>query len=116
MRESDASFLEEPRVSLSFLDLAPYQSHTRPLLTACPSPLSHRVLGIQEPASVIFSLANGWMHYRGFREISRRVLPGNPLRPWLLAWSAIGINTWVWSTIFHIRGEPYLGSRSRHLR
>jgi hypothetical protein len=64
---------------------------------------------MQEPASVAFSIANGLMHWRGIRAFRRQIAPGNPLRSLYLAWGVAGVNTWVWSTIFHIRGPSLLG-------
>lgn len=65
----------------------------------------HRVLGVQEPLSVLFSLGNLWAHVRGLRAVARAVGDGNALKPWLNAAAYIQINTWVWSAVFHTRGE-----------
>jgi hypothetical protein len=63
-----------------------------------------RFLGMQEPASVLFSIANGYMHVRGIQGFRRRTSLKNPLRRLYLLWGFAGVNTWIWSTIFHIRG------------
>ena len=68
-----------------------------------------RFLGIQEPASVIFSLANMFMHVRHGLAMSRR-LPvefPKPLRAAYRMLPLAGINLWIWSTIFHTRDKPW---------
>ncbi|CDZ97344.1 Predicted membrane protein [Phaffia rhodozyma] len=66
-----------------------------------------RLLGMQEPASVFFSIANGVMHFRGIRSSSRRIPKSSQLRGWYLAWGYAGLNTWVWSSVFHTRDKPW---------
>ncbi|KAH8150304.1 uncharacterized protein LAJ45_05515 [Morchella importuna] len=62
-----------------------------------------RLLGIQEPFSVLFSILNGYAHYRGQQTI-RRELPRNyPLVPYYRLFGLFGIVTWFWSTVFHMR-------------
>lgn len=65
----------------------------------------HRVFGIQEPMSVIFSLGNLAINYRGLMNVTERVRDDNGLHPWLVVAALVQINTWFWSTIFHMRGE-----------
>ncbi|KAL1920859.1 uncharacterized protein VTP21DRAFT_11494 [Calcarisporiella thermophila] len=61
-----------------------------------------RVLGVQEPASVIFSLLNGWVHYKHWKVLSR--LPDSlPIKKFLLGNVIVGLNTWLWSSVFHTR-------------
>lgn len=62
---------------------------------------------MQEPASVVFSLGNGWIHYQAIRKIRRRVSDSNPLKPWLYALASIQLNTWLWSAIFHMRDTKW---------
>lgn len=62
-----------------------------------------RVLGIQEPASVVFSIWNGMVHYYGLRLI-RKI--SHPMKPYYLLFSFVGMNAWIWSTVFHIRDFP----------
>ena len=69
-----------------------------------------RFLGIQEPASALFSLFNGMAHVAGFLNIQKRVAPGAPLRNWWLAFSLLSIVCWIFSTIFHTR-DTYLTER-----
>lgn len=63
-----------------------------------------RMLGMQEPASVMFSIGNIIPHLRGFKQ-AQRLPHANGLRPWLMLAAAIQINTWIWSAVFHTRGE-----------
>lgn len=64
-----------------------------------------RLLGMQEPFSVLFSLGNLWVHWRGLQMLARRVPDSNRLKPWLKAAAWIQMNTWLWSSVFHTRGE-----------
>ncbi|KAH9483617.1 Protein PER1-like protein [Psilocybe cubensis] len=66
----------------------------------------YRFLGMQEPASVVFSLLNLWAHKRGREAIRRKISEHHPMRPYYLMWSAISINAWFWSGIFHTRDTP----------
>jgi hypothetical protein len=66
-----------------------------------------RFAGIQEPASVLFSILNGWAHFYGYFEIYHRGL-GQQHKQWFLGSSVrfiffISINAWLWSTVFHSR-------------
>ncbi len=65
-----------------------------------------RFLGMQEPASVLFSLLNLWAHVNGHWLLRHKVPNRHPMRKFYLWWSYINANTWVWSSVFHIRGEP----------
>ncbi|KAI8075449.1 Per1-like-domain-containing protein [Gilbertella persicaria] len=62
-----------------------------------------RVFGIQEPASVIFSILNGWMHLRYFKRIKQQVSDAYFLKPFYLGIAVVGMNAWLWSTVFHTR-------------
>lgn len=64
-----------------------------------------RLGGIQEPASVLFSLFNMWAHIQGARKILRQVPRQHPMRFYYLMWSLTSINAWLWSSVFHTRGE-----------
>ncbi|TXT04919.1 hypothetical protein VHUM_04002 [Vanrija humicola] len=66
----------------------------------------YRLGPIQEPLSVLASLGNLVVHYRGLQRVQRTVRAGNNLRPWLESLAYIQINTWLWSTIFHARDTP----------
>jgi len=63
-----------------------------------------RFLGIQEPASMFFSILNLWAHVRGGRRLQKRIQEGHPMRPYYLGFTLINVNVWIWSTIFHTRG------------
>lgn len=64
-----------------------------------------RFCGMQEPASVLFSLFNMLAHIQGARQIMRRVPRNHAMRSYYLVWSLTSINAWIWSSIFHTRGE-----------
>ena len=63
-----------------------------------------RLAGMQEPASVAFSVANLLMHVLGADWLRRGVHPAHPMRPFYLTWSYVSVNAWVWSAVFHTRG------------
>ncbi|KAK4202235.1 Per1-like protein [Triangularia verruculosa] len=64
----------------------------------------HRVLGMQEPFSVLFSLGNFWAHYDGLRN---HVLPRIPrsytMRPYYIWLARVGMASWFFSAVFHTR-------------
>ncbi|GAP86102.1 putative mn2+ homeostasis protein per1 protein [Rosellinia necatrix] len=62
-----------------------------------------RVLGVQEPFSVLFSLGNLAAHQNGLARLRERVPPGYPLRPYYELFGYFGTVAWVFSTIFHTR-------------
>lgn len=64
-----------------------------------------RLFGIQEPFSVLFSLGNLWIHWRGLKMLERKIPDSNKLKVWLKAAAWIQMNTWLWSSVFHTRGE-----------
>lgn len=63
-----------------------------------------RYAGMQEPASVAFSVANLLMHVLGADWLRRGVHPLHPMRPFYRTWAYVSINAWVWSAVFHTRG------------
>jgi post-GPI attachment to proteins factor 3 len=63
-----------------------------------------RFAGMQEPASVAFSVANLLMHVLGADWLRRGVHPAHPMRPFYLTWAYVSVNAWVWSAVFHTRG------------
>lgn len=65
-----------------------------------------RFYGIQEPASVVFSILNGLGHLWMWRRF-RRLVPRSA--PHYLIWkgqAVLSINAWFWSTVFHARDTP----------
>ncbi|KAI1320233.1 Per1-domain-containing protein [Xylariaceae sp. FL0255] len=62
-----------------------------------------RILGIQEPISVLFSLGNLWAHHRGLRKLRERVPASYRLRHYYILFAYFGIASWVASAIFHTR-------------
>lgn len=62
-----------------------------------------RVLGMQEPMSVLFSLGNMYAHYNGLVQLKTQVPSSYPLRRYYVGFAYIGIVTWICSTVFHIR-------------
>lgn len=62
-----------------------------------------RLLGVQEPFSVLFSLLNGYAHYRGLRSLRRELPRHYTLRPYYHAFAYIGLFCWFWSAVFHAR-------------
>lgn len=63
-----------------------------------------RFLGMQEPASVAFSLWNMWFHLQGARQIRQKIPASHPLRGYYLTWAYVSVNAWIWSSVFHTRG------------
>ncbi|KAF9267728.1 Per1-like protein [Marasmius fiardii PR-910] len=66
-----------------------------------------RFAGMQEPASVLFSILNLWAHVRGFSKVRKEIHHSHPLKRYFLIWSGTSINTWVWSAVFHTRDTRF---------
>ncbi|KIM30311.1 hypothetical protein M408DRAFT_66610 [Serendipita vermifera MAFF 305830] len=66
-----------------------------------------RFMGIQEPASVIFSLMNFGAHIRGGKALRRRIRKEHPMRGYYLGFTLASLNLWIWSTVFHTRDRPW---------
>lgn len=64
-----------------------------------------RLWGMQEPASVLFSLLNFFAHLRGGLELRRRMGRRHPMRGYYLGFMVSNLNLWIWSAVFHTRGE-----------
>ncbi|RYP87361.1 hypothetical protein DL769_000565 [Monosporascus sp. CRB-8-3] len=62
-----------------------------------------RVLGMQEPFSVLFSLGNLWAHHRGLAKVRREIPAGYPLRRYYELFGIVGVTTWIFSAVFHTR-------------
>lgn len=63
-----------------------------------------RFAGMQEPASVLFSLFNLWAHIQGFKMARAKISQNHPMRWYYLGWGLVNINAWCWSAVFHTRG------------
>ncbi|KAI4240139.1 MAG: hypothetical protein L6R40_005271 [Gallowayella cf. fulva] len=63
----------------------------------------HRILGVQEPCSVFFSLLNLLAHRQGLSQIKERIPSSYPLRKYYTLFGYIGTASWVFSMIFHTR-------------
>ena len=74
-----------------------------------PTPQFHgkwpfaRILGIQEPASTLFSVLNFAPHLFLLRKFRRVVRPTTRMYTVWTMYGVISMNTWVWSTVFHTR-------------
>jgi hypothetical protein len=66
-----------------------------------------RFAGMQEPASVAFSLLNLWSHVQGARKIQKKISSRHPMKAYYLLWSFLSINAWFWSSVFHTRGMSH---------
>lgn len=66
-----------------------------------------RVLGMQEPLSVLFSLLNLAVHLRYLPRLRKMVPDVFPLKMVYLAHGLISCNAWLWSAIFHARDKPF---------
>ncbi|KAJ1948698.1 hypothetical protein EC988_005070, partial [Linderina pennispora] len=62
-----------------------------------------RIWGVQEPASVIFSVLNGYMHLKSWPLVRNGISKQHPMRLWLSVFVVLGTWTWLWSAVFHIR-------------
>ncbi|ORX88893.1 Per1-like protein [Basidiobolus meristosporus CBS 931.73] len=62
-----------------------------------------RLFGLQEPASVLFSVLNGWAHWHHWRRIQTRVPDQYFLKPFYFGYALLGMNAWLCSSIFHSR-------------
>ncbi|KAM8714400.1 hypothetical protein ACLKA7_014519 [Drosophila subpalustris] len=65
-----------------------------------------RLLGMQEPASVIFSVMNFVMHLRLLYKFRREVRSDSPCYKLAHIFGLTCLNGWVWSAIFHTRDYP----------
>ncbi|KAI4868523.1 Per1-like protein [Hypoxylon rubiginosum] len=62
-----------------------------------------RVLGMQEPFSVLFSLGNMVAHQNGLAKLRQSIPAAYPLRPYYVLFAGFGMATWVFSSVFHVR-------------
>ncbi|XP_045473171.1 post-GPI attachment to proteins factor 3 [Harmonia axyridis] len=66
-----------------------------------------RVLGIQEPASTIFSFLNFLFHLKWIKIFRKRVFSGAPLYWMWHVFACVNLNAWFWSIIFHARDTQF---------
>ena len=62
-----------------------------------------RLLGIQEPASVIFSVGNGLGHYLGWTMYKKQVNANYSMYGTWRLYFLISVNAWLLSAVFHTR-------------
>ncbi|BFZ53776.1 hypothetical protein PYCC9005_000807 [Savitreella phatthalungensis] len=63
-----------------------------------------RVLGVQEPLSMLFSVLNGLTHWQGLGRVKRNLrTETDPMYTYYLGLAVLGLNAWLWSTVFHTR-------------
>ncbi|KAJ8892815.1 hypothetical protein PR048_005396 [Dryococelus australis] len=66
-----------------------------------------RILGLQEPASVLFSFLNFCAHFYMLKVFRKEVPKSSPMF-WLWHfYAAVCLNGWFWSCIFHTRDFPF---------
>ena len=73
-----------------------------------------RFAGMQEPASVLFSILNLVAHYRGMRKIQVRVPDTHPMKKYYLGFALASMNAWIWSSVFHTRGPLLFDFQTTH--
>ncbi|KAF5288752.1 hypothetical protein FQR65_LT11951 [Abscondita terminalis] len=66
-----------------------------------------RMLGLQEPASVVFSLMNFYIHLKMIMKFRSKVNSNTPMYLLWHIFCVVSLNTWFWSTIFHARDFPF---------
>lgn len=65
-----------------------------------------RVLGIQEPFSVLFSLLNFLAHKNGMAKVRESIPASYTMRKFYLGFGYFGLASWIFSMIFHTRDFP----------
>ena len=63
--------------------------------------------GMQEPASVLFSVLNFLAHWDGAHKVQARVPDTHPMKKYYIIFAFTSMNAWVWSSVFHTRGRPF---------
>lgn len=66
-----------------------------------------RFAGMQEPASVAFSLLNLVFHFKGYSQIQKAIPDTHPMKWYYKGFAFVSMNAWVWSSVFHTRGASY---------
>lgn len=65
-----------------------------------------RIYGLQEPASVLFSITNGIFNFIGFKNFINKVPSNSPLYYTIYLQFLVATNAWLWSSVFHARDFP----------
>ncbi|GLH15920.1 Post-GPI attachment to proteins factor 3 [Gryllus bimaculatus] len=66
-----------------------------------------RIFGLQEPASVLFSIFNLVAHFIMFRQFRQEVRKTSPMYYLWHAYAVVCLNGWFWSAVFHARDVPF---------
>lgn len=66
-----------------------------------------RVLGAQEPLSVLFSLLNLRVHALAVMRLRAELPELFPLKVIYVLHALVSCNAWIWSAIFHARDKPF---------
>ncbi|CAM9962872.1 unnamed protein product [Pylaiella littoralis] len=67
-----------------------------------------RIWGVQELLSSLFSLGNGLPHlFHAVFSAGQYNPPGHYMQFWLTIYPWVGMNTWLWSAVFHSRDVPW---------
>jgi len=66
-----------------------------------------RIAGLQEPASVLFSLLNLAVTLKMVKKFVMEVRIDSPMYIVWLLYAIVSINSWVWSSVFHARDIPF---------
>ena len=67
----------------------------------------YRLFGMQEPASVLFSLLNLIAHHHGIAKIRSKIPEDYPMREYYLWFGYIGWASWLFSMVFHTRDSNW---------
>lgn len=121
---------QQARQSANTNPLPPPALHHRLLLWDCPQECDHacqhiitaqrvssgkpvvqfhgkwpfrRLLGAQEPLSVLFSAGNLWAHADGLRKVRAALPRSYTLLPFYVALAYVGMASWAFSSVFHTR-------------
>ncbi|CAB0044687.1 unnamed protein product [Trichogramma brassicae] len=66
-----------------------------------------RILGLQEPASVLFSLLNFYAHATYYWKLKKKVTSSAPMFFVWTWFTAICLHGWFWSAVFHARDKDF---------
>lgn len=66
-----------------------------------------RLFGAQEPLSVLFSIANFYVHLTALDTLRKQVPDAFPLKLVYILHALVSCFAWLWSAIFHTRDKPF---------